>query len=102
MVEHGGRLLAAAHQYGIEASQWIDLSTGANPRPWPVPEIPSKAFTELPQAEDDLCTTAKDYYGCQSLLPIAGSQAAIQILPQLRGKSNVGIVSPTYGEHAST
>ena len=31
MLEHGGRLRAAAQQYGVPLEQWIDLSTGISP-----------------------------------------------------------------------
>ncbi len=34
------------------------------------------------------------------MLPLAGSQAAIQALPRLRGPARVGVVSPCYAEHA--
>lgn len=33
-------------------------------------------------------------------MPVAGSQAAIQTLPLLRGKSKVGVLTPAYAEHA--
>ena len=40
------------------------------------------------------------YYGTQSLLPVAGSQAAIQALPGLRAPGRVGVLQPGYAEHA--
>jgi len=39
-------------------------------------------------------------YDTQGLLAVAGSQAAIQALPQLRGHSRVGVPDPGYFEHA--
>lgn len=50
---------------------------------------------------DGLEQAARDYYGAASLLPVAGSQAAIQALPRLRKPGNVGILAPTYAEHAA-
>jgi cobalamin biosynthetic protein CobC len=34
------------------------------------------------------------------VLPVAGSQAAIQLLPRLRRAGKVGVLSPCYAEHA--
>ena len=84
MLEHGGRLLRAAHRLGIPADQWLDLSTGVSPWPWPVPPVPASAWHRLPEDEDGLLEAARAYYGTDALLPVAGSQAAIQALPLLR------------------
>lgn len=100
MLEHGGRLRAAAQAFGIPLSDWLDLSTGIAPYGFEVPAIPADVWTRLPEAEDGLETAARDYYHAESLLPVAGSQAAIQILPRLRQQLRVGVVSPCYGEHA--
>lgn len=100
MLEHGGRLRAAARDFGIPLSTWLDLSTGIAPYGCALPTVPEDVWRRLPEAEDELETVALDYYRAQSLLPVAGSQAAIQMLPRLRCQSRVGIVSPCYGEHA--
>ena len=100
MLEHGGRLLRAARQYGIAAEDWLDLSTGVSPFPWPVPELPASVWHRLPEDDDGLIETARAYYGAPDLLPVAGSQAAIQALPQLRVNSRVGVIAPGYAEHA--
>lgn len=99
-LQHGGRVLAAAEKYHIAKEDWIDLSTGLNPNGWPVPNnIPAEVWQSLPEDEDGLQTAACQYYGCDACLPVAGSQAAIQILPTLRSRSKVGVISPTYAEH---
>ncbi|MHB1145949.1 MAG: aminotransferase class I/II-fold pyridoxal phosphate-dependent enzyme, partial [Thiobacillus sp.] len=100
MLEHGGRLLAAATRYGIEPGDWLDLSTGINPAGWPVPPIPPEVWQRLPETGDGLVSAAAAYYGCGDVLPVAGSQAAIQALPRLRAASRVGIPHPAYAEHA--
>lgn len=100
MLEHGGRLHRAAARYGIAHTQWIDLSTGINPQGWPLPPIPRDVWTRLPEEEDGLEVAALTYYGCRSLLPTAGTQAAIQTLPLLREPSRVAVLSPAYAEHA--
>ncbi|MGO4260351.1 threonine-phosphate decarboxylase CobD [Lysobacter sp. TAB13] len=100
MLEHGGRLLRAAQRYGIPAQDWLDLSTGINPVAWPVPAIPARAWHRLPEDDDGLLDVARDYYGAGDLLAVAGSQAAIQALPELRASSRVGVLAPGYAEHA--
>lgn len=100
MLEHGGDLAALARRYGLSIANWLDLSTGINPNGWPVPNVPADAWQRLPVVSDSLLNTAAYYYGTSHLLPVSGSQAAIQTLPHLRKMSRVGIVSPTYAEHA--
>ncbi len=101
MPEHGGRLRRAAHRYGIPLADWLDLSTGINPRGWPVPSLPADSWARLPEADDGLETAASDSYDCPVLLPLAGSQAAIQTLPRLRPHCRVGVLHPAYAEHAA-
>ncbi len=100
MLEHGGGLRVAAERYGIPLNDWLDLSTGINPQGWPVPPIPATAWQRLPEPDNGLEAAAAAYYGVESLLPVAGSQAAIQALPQLRQPGRVGVLSPSYAEHA--
>ncbi len=97
---HGGRLRAAAECHGIPLADWLDLSTGINPHGWPVPAIPSSAWARLPEDDDGLEQAARTYYGTDSLLAVAGSQAAIQALPRLRPRGSVGVIAPGYNEHA--
>lgn len=99
MLEHGGKLQDAIRTYGIPLEQWIDLSTGINPRGWVPPRPPDAVWLRLPEEHDQLEQVARQYYGCDSLLPVAGSQQAIQLLPSLRPPSRVGFVSPGYAEH---
>ncbi|HET7831714.1 MAG TPA: threonine-phosphate decarboxylase CobD [Gallionella sp.] len=100
MLEHGGRLHAAALRYGIAEADWLDLSTGINPNGWPVPALPAEVWQRLPQDDDELAEAAQSYYGTSQLLAVAGSQAAIQTLPALRPCSQVALVAPSYSEHA--
>ncbi len=106
MSEHGGQLLAAARKYRIGASEWLDLSTGISPFSWPLadidPEKLQQGFAHLPQADDGLEQAARCFYGARHVLPVAGSQAAIKILPLLYDKAaDVAVISPSYCEHAS-
>ena len=100
MLDHGGKLRLASARYGVPIEKWLDLSTGINPDGWPVPPAPPSAWSRLPEDEDGLEAAARAYYGTESLLAVAGSQAAFQALPLLRGPCRVGIISPGYAEHA--
>lgn len=100
MLEHGGRLRKAALEYGIAEADWLDLSSGLAPWPFAVPEIPLRAWARLPENDDGLEQAACDYYGAAQVLPVAGSQMAIQLLPRLRRVGKVGVLSPCYAEHA--
>ncbi len=99
-LHHGGQCRAAAMRYNIPLEDWIDLSTGINLNGWPVKDIPADLWQRLPEDDDELVEVACQYYGAPSLLPVAGSQAAIQALPRLRESSRVSILSPSYAEHA--
>lgn len=100
MLEHGGRLIEAARQYAIPLDRWLDLSTGINSDGWPVPQVPAECWNRLPEEDDGLVQAARAYYGTTQLLPVAGSQAAIQALPRLREPCKVGVFAPAYAEHA--
>jgi L-threonine-O-3-phosphate decarboxylase len=103
MPEHGGRLQPAVQRYGIPYEDWLDLSTGINPQSWLHQrriDIPQQAWRRLPEEDDGLIEAARDYYGALALLPVAGSQAALQLLPSLRAPCRVGIPEPSYSEHA--
>ncbi len=101
MLEHGGRLRQAAHKHAIPLSDWLDLSTGINPNGWPVPGLPGECWQRLPEEDDALLPAAQAYYQNASLLPVAGSQAAIQTLPCLKPAGRVGVFHPAYAEHAT-
>lgn len=102
MLEHGGNLRAARQRYG--GVDWIDLSTGINPHGYPAPAPAPGAWHRLPEPDPELVRAACDYYGAPRLLPVAGTQAAIQALPHLRaalaGPARVTVSAPSYAEHA--
>ncbi|MBI3094281.1 MAG: threonine-phosphate decarboxylase [Rhodocyclales bacterium] len=101
MLEHGGRLLAAAARFGIAPGDWLDLSTGIAPCAYPVPPIPAAAWQRLPEDDDGLAAAACRYYGAPRALPLPGSQAAIQALPRLRPPGIALVTEPSYAEYAA-
>lgn len=104
--EHGGRLRAAAQRWGIPPEQWLDLSTGISPVPWPVPAIPAEVWQRLPEPEDGLEEIIRIWAGAPEracCVPVAGSQAAIMALPAVRARKHgfgrVAVPMPGYREH---
>lgn len=99
MLEHGGKLRAAAQRWNIPLADWLDLSTGIAPWSYPVPAVPAEVWQRLPEDDDGLEVAARDYYGAQQLLLLSGSQAAIQMLPKLFPSGRAAIPVPIYNEH---
>jgi cobalamin biosynthetic protein CobC len=105
-MKHGGDLTEAMAQHGGTPDDWLDLSTGINPRPWPVPVLPDALWQRLPSRADEtrLLDAARAAYNVPADVEIAvapGTQMLIQWLPRLAPEGAVAIVSPTYNEHAA-
>jgi cobalamin biosynthetic protein CobC len=102
-VAHGGDLGEVRRRHPDAPQPWIDLSTGINPLPYPVPALPADAWSRLPSHDADrtLIAAAAQRYRCApgQLVAAPGTQALIQILPRLVARSRVAIVGPTYAEH---
>lgn len=98
MLEHGGNLRDAAKRFGRD--DWVDLSTGINPHWYPAPALEGNAWHRLPEPDPALNAAAEAFYGAPRMLPVAGTQAAIQALPRLRKPSRVAVSAPSYAEHA--
>lgn len=102
---HGGDIQAFAEEYGFDAEDCLDLSTGVAPWAWPVPEIPQDIWQKLPSSttfENDLLQSAAAYYGCDAhaLLTVSGSQTAIECLPSIVQQSaQIAFPFPGYEEH---
>lgn len=105
-MKHGGDLTEAIARHGGAAGSWLDLSTGINPWPWPIPQVlPPSLWQRLPSRADAaaLIAAARKAYGAPDdadIVAAAGSESLIQLLPYLAGPGPVAIVGPTYGEHA--
>ncbi|MBC7163643.1 MAG: threonine-phosphate decarboxylase [Roseovarius sp.] len=102
--DHGGNLDAARHRFGGAVAEWLDLSTGINPVPYPMPALPARALTALPTREDmaGLSAAAAACYGTRAeVVPLAGAQGAIQAVPYLGPRGVARVLGPTYNEHAA-
>jgi cobalamin biosynthesis protein CobC len=101
---HGGNLAAAKARFGISSDGWLDLSTGINPNPYPLPSVPRDAWARLPDGGLDLAArrAAAGRYGAPDadhVLAAPGTQSLIQWLPRLRAPGRLAVIGPTYEEH---
>ncbi|MFD3191270.1 threonine-phosphate decarboxylase CobD [Sedimentitalea sp. HM32M-2] len=104
--DHGGGLDAAIADYGGARADWLDLSTGINPVPYPLPPFSAQDWTALPDraAHQAICTAARAFWAVPegaAILPAPGASALIARLPALRPAGRVRIDMPTYNEHAA-
>lgn len=105
LLRHGGNLAAARRAFPDAPEPWIDLSTGINPVPFPLPLFPPAIWSRLPEMADvaALEAEAADAYGAAdptTVVAVPGTQAALQILPHLIPARRVAVLGFTYGEHA--
>ncbi|MBE9638650.1 threonine-phosphate decarboxylase CobD [Salipiger mangrovisoli] len=102
--DHGGNLDAAMTVFGGTRADWLDLSTGINPEPYPVLPVPAEAWTALPKRSDmeRLIAAARSAYDTPArIVPMNGAQGAIQSVPALRSPGRAVVLAPTYNEHAA-
>ena len=104
---HGGEVEAAAARYGVPRDRWLDLSTGINPNPHPLPDLADEYWYRLPDADVDtwLREAAAKYYGTSDpalVVPAPGSQALIRWLPRVLLPTRVAVLGPTYREHQAS
>ncbi|MCT8971905.1 threonine-phosphate decarboxylase CobD [Microbaculum marinisediminis] len=104
-IAHGGRLAEARRLFPGAAEPIIDLSTGINPRPYPVPDVPAEVWARLPEPSDAaaLEAVAAATYGGDPTRVVAapGTQVLISLLPRIVPLTSVAVVGPTYAEHAA-
>ena len=104
--DHGGGLDEAVAKFGGVRNDWIDLSTGINPIPFPIPDIPEECWTGLPDrdAVTELQDCARAFWSVPSELDIvvaSGASAVIAALPKVLKGKTASIPMPTYNEHSA-
>ncbi len=103
--EHGGDIATARRLFPEAPEPWIDLSTGINPFPYPLPTLPLSAWTRLPGAEAEaaLLAAARNAYRVPDgagVVAVPGTQILVSLLPRLFGRGPAAVLGPTYAEHA--
>jgi len=102
--DHGGGLDGAVARYGGARGDWLDLSTGVNPVPYPLPALDGEVWATLPDegALAALTEAARMVWQAPeeaAVLAAPGASALIARLPALAPPGMVEIPGPTYNEH---
>ena len=97
---HGGGIEAAKRHFG--GDDWIDLSTGINPQPWPDAAGMAFDWRRLPEPEhlSRLERVAADYFGVDSrqICAVPGSEIGLRLVGTLIGGA-ARHVAPGYRTH---
>ncbi|WP_422049139.1 threonine-phosphate decarboxylase [Shimia sp.] len=104
--DHGGGIDAAVARWRGSRAEWLDLSTGINPVPYPLPEFTAADWNDLPDqaAQDALIRAARAFWQVPegaAILAAPGASALIARIPALLPAGSVDIPAPTYNEHAA-
>ncbi len=102
---HGGDLAAARRMFPGAPEPFIDLSTGINPYPWPLPALAAEIFSRLPDRASirRLAGAAARAYGAPSpehVVPAPGTQILLPQVAALATPGRAAILRTTYAEHA--
>jgi cobalamin biosynthesis protein CobC len=102
---HGGDLGAARRRFPGATEPFIDLSTGINPIPYPVPRFSAAPFARLPDAAalGALTLAAARAYGAPAaahVVPAPGTQILLPFVAGLAAPGRAAILAPGYPEHA--
>src|SRR5580704_12970364 len=102
---HGGDLAAARRLFPDAPESFLDLSTGINPNPYPLPHLPEEIFARLPDSATlaHLAAVAAAAYGAPEASCVVAAPGTQILLPLVCGLVRPGraaILVPTYSEHA--
>ena len=102
--DHGGGIDVARAKFGGARSEWLDLSTGINPMPYPIPALEPDAWNALPDraAMDAATVAARQFWNVPdgaAILAAPGASALIARIPYLAELGKVRVESRTYNEH---
>jgi len=103
-LEHGGDLATARRLFPGAPQPFIDLSTGINPHPYPLPPLGANVFAQLPDsaAQLRLSAIAAQTYGAPSAAHVVcapGTQLLLPLVARLVPAGRAVILGPTYSEH---
>ncbi|WP_454797718.1 threonine-phosphate decarboxylase [Novosphingobium lindaniclasticum] len=97
---HGGRVSEAARLYGGAPEDWLDLSTGLNPSPWPAQAPVDWTALPDPDALARLEAAAARHFGVEPGLccAVPGSETALRLLGKALALPGRALV-PAYRTH---
>jgi len=99
---HGGGLEAAKHRFG--GADWIDLSTGINPHPWPGAATMAFDWQRLPDTQDlaRLEAVAAGYFGVEAshVCAVPGTEIGLRLVGSLIG-GPAQHMAPGYRTHGA-
>jgi cobalamin biosynthesis protein CobC len=100
---HGGDLAAGRRLFPGAPEPFIDLSTGINPNPYPLPRLPADVFARLPDAGKlaSLSAIAAQAYGAPSAAHVVaapGTQILLPLVAALVRPGRAAVLTPSYGE----
>jgi cobalamin biosynthesis protein CobC len=103
--DHGGDIDAAIARFGGARADWLDLSTGINRVPYPLPRLSAPVWRDLPDhvATAGLEAAARRFWAVPAdaaVLAAPGASSLIARIPALVPPTSVAIPGPTYNEHA--
>jgi cobalamin biosynthesis protein CobC len=103
--DHGGDLAAARLMFPDAPEPLVDLSTGINPIPYPVPPLSPDVFARLPEpaAVEALGAIAAAAYAAPSSAHVVvapGVQMLLPLVAALIPPGRAAVLAPTYSEHA--
>ena len=89
--DHGGGLDAAIAEYGGARADWLDLSTGINPLPYPIGTIDPDAWTALPdrRAMADLERAARAFWSVPDSAALLTAPGASALIARQIGRAHV-------------
>jgi cobalamin biosynthetic protein CobC len=104
-VAHGGDIEAARRLFPDAPQPFLDLSTGINPLPYPLPPLRPELFAALPSAGAlaQLLANAAQAYGAASTAHVVaapGTQILLAQVAALVRPGHAAVLAPTYAEHA--
>jgi cobalamin biosynthesis protein CobC len=102
---HGGDLGAARRLFPGAIEPFIDLSTGINPHPYPLPRFSPAQLARLPDpgSLSELARAAARAYGATSVehvVPAPGTQILLPLVAGLVPPGRAAVLAPGYPEHA--
>jgi cobalamin biosynthesis protein CobC len=104
-LDHGGDLGTARKRFPGAPEPFLDLSTGINPHPYPLPDSSADLFTRLPEPASllQLKEIAARAFGAPSaacVVAAPGSQILMAQVGFLLARGRAAVLVPTYSEHA--